>query len=81
MVRAQGNVCLICKQPETKHHSLILMIDHDRSCCPKDGSCGRCRRGLLCSNCNTALGLLGDDPSLLRAAADYLDRFRALSAA
>jgi hypothetical protein len=72
---SQGGVCTICREPETKHHSLVLQIDHDRSCCPRDGSCGKCVRGLLCSNCNTALGLLGDDPERIRAAAEYLDRF------
>jgi hypothetical protein len=38
--------------------------------------CHRCNkiRGELCSNCNSALGLLGDDPSWLEAAAAYLRR-------
>ena len=31
-------------------------------------------RGLLCAACNTVLGLMGDDPARLRAAADYLER-------
>jgi hypothetical protein len=32
-------------------------------------------RGLLCNACNTALGLMGDDPSRLRRAADYIDEY------
>jgi hypothetical protein len=33
-------------------------------------------RALLCSRCNTALGLLGDDPDLLRRAAEYIEEYR-----
>lgn len=31
-------------------------------------------RGILCTNCNKMLGLVGDDPERLRAAARYLER-------
>lgn len=30
-------------------------------------------RGVLCANCNLAIGLLGNDPSLLARAMAYLD--------
>lgn len=49
-----------------------LCVDHDHKCCPGDGSCGACVRGFLCRMCNTALGMMRDDPSRLRAALDYL---------
>ena len=31
-------------------------------------------RGWLCSTCNSALGFMNDSPSLLRAAAEYLEK-------
>lgn len=74
MVVAQGGVCAICGSAESKHHSPLLKIDHNRSCCPKDRSCGKCVRGLLCSNCNRGLGMFGDNPAVLRAASDYLEQ-------
>jgi hypothetical protein len=36
-------------------------IDHDHACCLGTHSCGKCVRGILCSQCNTSLGLLGDN--------------------
>lgn len=49
------------------------MVDHDRSCCPGDRSCVRCRRGVLCQWCNCALGYAGDDPDVLRRMAAYIE--------
>jgi hypothetical protein len=63
LLTAQGGVCAICsKSPGRK----ILRVDH----------CHRSTRvrGLLCDNCNLALGLFKDDPALLRRAAEYLER-------
>lgn len=51
-------------------------IDHDHSCCPGRKSCGHCIRGLLCSSCNRGLQALRDNPALMRAAADYIERGR-----
>jgi len=75
---AQGGVCAICRQPETHRHRgtgpvVALSIDHDHRCCPGTGSCGNCVRGLLCDRCN--VGRFPDDPALLRAAADYFERY------
>lgn len=72
MLKAQGKVCAICKQPETrKQKSGViqpLSVDH----CHKTYKV----RGLLCNNCNNGIGRLKDDPELLRKAAQYLEKSR-----
>ena len=63
------SACEICGTEETVTRSGRVRrptIDHDHLT-------GRIRGG-LCSRCNTGIGLLLDNPALLRAAADYLDR-------
>lgn len=75
MLAAQGGTCAICNSaPEV---GAMLSVDHDHSCCD-DGrkSCGRCVRALLCPSCNSALGMMRDNPERLRAAATYLEGFR-----
>lgn len=68
---AQGGICALCATPAVERE---FFVDHDHGCCPgnKGKTCGGCIRGLICARCNTGLGLFEDDPSLLRAAADYL---------
>lgn len=62
MFAEQGGACYICgRAPEGKR---ALDIDH----CHTTGKV----RGLLCSNHNRALGLLGDDPDLLIKSIEYL---------
>lgn len=63
MFEKQGGLCAICKQPETSKN-MRLSVDHDHET-------GKIR-GLLCSNCNTALGLLKESPGIAQAATDYL---------
>ncbi len=55
-----GKTCQICSE------SSIMHIDHDH----ETGVV----RGALCQKCNMALGLMRDNPLLLRLAADYLER-------
>jgi hypothetical protein len=50
MLADQGGVCKICKHAPVSNR---LHVDHDRACCPRIGSCGKCIRGLLCSGCNS----------------------------
>jgi hypothetical protein len=64
MLARQGGVCAICRKKSDRP----LQIDH----CHKTGMV----RGLLCLNCNTALGRLHDDPDLMRAAIAYLEASR-----
>lgn len=68
MLNKQNGVCAICGKPETaksnKGKLRLLSVDHDH----RTGII----RGLLCSRCNTAMGLLLDDISILRAAIRYL---------
>lgn len=64
----QDNLCAICRQPETIMQGEIvkrLCVDH----CHQSGRV----RGLLCTKCNTGLGLFADDPQRLLAAVAYLN--------
>ena len=71
MLTAQGGNCLICEKPEkitngNSGKTRDLAIDHCHTTLKV--------RGLLCSHCNTSIGLMCDDPSILRKAADYLEK-------
>lgn len=70
---AQDGKCGICgRRPRGRR----LNVDHDHRCCPESGrSCGRCIRGLLCNSCNG--GRFPENPAILRAAANYFERFPA----
>lgn len=67
LLAAQRNRCAICKS-DKPYGSGDWHIDHDHVT-------GQVR-GLLCSKCNLALGLLGDDPKVIAAALRYANRHR-----
>jgi hypothetical protein len=74
MLAAQGGVCALCGKPPNPNGiraASRLHADHDH----ETGAV----RALLCSTCNAGLGALRDDPALLRAAAEYIERHRALA--
>lgn len=64
MLEQQRGVCGICggTDPDGRR----LAVDH----CHATGNI----RGLLCGHCNRALGLLGDCPTRIRAAAAYIEK-------
>jgi len=65
MVLDQDNRCKICGSENTNNKTQTrLCVDH----CHTTGKI----RGLLCDNCNKSLGLMRDDPEVLKKALDYL---------
>jgi hypothetical protein len=64
MLKTANNRCEICGEAEPKAQK-SLSVDH----CHETGQI----RGLLCSNCNPAIGHMKNDPALLRKAALYLE--------
>lgn len=71
MVLDQGGLCLICSEDPTLIGK-VLVVDHDRACCPGNSSCGDCIRGLLCPTCNSGLGFFRDSRVKLQNAINYL---------
>jgi|SRR5690625_3806251 len=72
MYEKQEHRCYICRSEGfiigKNGHSEKLAVDH----CHATGTV----RSLLCHNCNRALGLLQDNPELLRAGAEYIEAHR-----
>lgn len=71
MFAEQKGVCAACGFPETRidrktKKQKKLHVDH----CHKTGRV----RGLLCNNCNSALGLLKDDPARVAGLLAYAER-------
>jgi len=62
-LKAQNGVCALCKE---------ICITFDVLCVDHDHDTGKVR-GLLCNLCNRGIGLMRDDPKLLRMAANYIE--------
>ncbi len=62
----QGNKCAICLTDSDKF-TRSLHMDH----CHTTGKA----RAMLCPRCNQTLGRVKDDAALLRAMADYIERY------
>ncbi len=73
MFDAQNGRCAICTRPINK--TAEGKGDHTSACIDHDHASGLIR-GLLCHYCNTAIGLLGDNPVVVDNAAKYLERFK-----
>lgn len=80
MFMEQRGLCYLCERPLPGDRAKVA-VDHDHSHCPPLRSCGICRRGLTHHQCNSSIGLLGDDPAMLRLIADNLERAKELTAA
>lgn len=59
-LEAQGGGCGICGSDDR------LVVDH----CHETGA----TRGILCNTCNRAIGLLHDNPDLIKRALDWLEQ-------
>lgn len=62
LLELQDGVCAICKREDKSGRALA--VDHD-------GECGKVR-GLLCMNCNRAIGWLEHNPVWIEDALDYV---------
>ena len=73
LLEKQNHRCAICDAVENNvigdRAKWSFAVDHDHVT-------GKVR-GLLCNQCNRAIGMLKDDAALLRKAADYLDKTNA----
>ena len=67
LFQRQYGLCAICSNPAQQ----TLHMDHDHET--------GVLRGLLCSTCNTGLGMFKDDVDLLHRAALYLNRTKTVS--
>jgi hypothetical protein len=66
LAESQGGLCAICLKGKA------TQLDHDHRCCPGRQACPGCVRGVLCMECNTGMGKLGDTLESIQRVVDYL---------
>ena len=72
----QQGLCAICGMPETaQRFGKVIRLSADH--CHKTNN----PRELLCFNCNSALGLLEDNPDRMIAASEYIKKHEQITAA
>lgn len=71
MLAMQTSRCGICGTDKLTGKWKRFAVDHDHTT-------GRVR-GLLCNECNRGIGLLKDNPDILRKAAEYIDYHKAIT--
>lgn len=78
MLAGQGYACGMCLEPFKDGQRIHIDHDHNLGCHPGEKqACDRCRRGLLCVPCNTALGVI--ESRRYTQVRQYLKRWRAIS--
>ena len=75
-LKNQNYCCAICFKHESQNTTrngkpLKLSVDH----CHDTGTI----RGILCNNCNRAIGMLNHNPTILTSAIQYLSQVRGLT--
>jgi hypothetical protein len=73
LLDSQDGKCATCSM-KAEDSTKNFHVDHDHSCCPGRRSCGSCIRGLLCANCNIALGMVNDSAERLCHLAEYIEQ-------
>lgn len=68
LIEAQGYKCAVCNTDLKDRNPKNVHIDHCHN--SEDMKI----RGILCNNCNMALGLLKDDVEVLKSAIKYLKK-------
>jgi len=68
-IKDQSNRCAICKR--ILFGDKFTCADHKHGVPPKP-------RGILCSNCNTGIGLLKESPKIMKSAISYLRKYENL---